>query len=368
MTFQSPSATFENAPARNSKLAIGGMVLAILGLVLCPTILLALIALPLSIAALVRINRRPGELSGKGFALTGLITSIVSLLIGPLVLLVFAGPALIMMPALGRSRELSNRSYCAANLRGIVMSMNIYAADSNDIFPVLQPAAPGAYLSAGPGTPGSANAEATIESIYKSGPGGDVLQAQWLLVLRSQVSTKQYICKSDTFATVPAVSTNPSGTFNTNFQGGNQVSYSFAFPYTSKNEVGKWWTALTDSSLPVASDIAPKHGDSFRGVTADTTILTPGTDKRMPFNAPNHDFEGQNVAYSDGHAEWVRSPTIGQNDDNIWTIGQTSAGFPYPAIGRALDGSGRVPAMIDSTTAPFDIVMVPVRSNIGDVR
>lgn len=368
MTYQPQAVSFENAPARNSKLAIGGMVLAILGLLLCPTILFALIALPLSIVALVRINRNPGQLSGKGFALTGLITSIIALLLGPLMLFIVAGPIAVLMPSLGRARELSNRSYCAANLRGIGQSMNIYAADNNDVFPVLQPAARGAYLTAGPGTPGSSDAEATIESMYKSGPGGDVLQAQWLLVLRNQVGPKQYVCKTDVFATAPAVSTNTSGSFFTNFQGGNQISYSFAFPYTSKNEVGKWWTALTDSSLPIASDIAPKHGDNFRGTTVDATAMSHGTGKTNPSNSPNHDFQGQNVAFSDVHVEWVRNPEVGQNSDNIWTISDPTSSSATHGLARTLDGSGRVPTTTDATTAPFDIVMVPVRSNTGDVR
>ena len=100
-------------------MALTSMILGIAGLplVLCFGAggLLGLIGLILGI---VSINKSPGQFSGKGFAITGIVTGGVSLLGVPLALA-------IMLPAMGKARELSNRALCAANLRGTVQSMNV---------------------------------------------------------------------------------------------------------------------------------------------------------------------------------------------------------------------------------------------------
>ena len=58
----------------------------------------------------------------RGFTLIELlvVVAIIALLIA------------ILLPSLGKARELSNRSVCAANLRGVTQSLNVYAADNAD--------------------------------------------------------------------------------------------------------------------------------------------------------------------------------------------------------------------------------------------
>lgn len=36
-------------------------------------------------------------------------------------------------------------------------------------------------------------------------------------------------------------------------------------------------------------------------------------------NSPNHELDGQNVLYTDGHVTWQITPLAGQNNDNIFT-------------------------------------------------
>ncbi|HVT81034.1 MAG TPA: hypothetical protein VHM90_10290, partial [Phycisphaerae bacterium] len=54
---------------------------------------------------------------------------------GPAVVAVAAMGTAVLLPSLGKSRELANRAVDAANLRGLAMSCNIYAADNNDKLP-----------------------------------------------------------------------------------------------------------------------------------------------------------------------------------------------------------------------------------------
>lgn len=304
----------------------------------------------------------------RGFTLIELlvVVAIIALLIA------------ILLPSLGRARELSNRSYCAANLRGIIQSMNIYAADSNDVFPVLPSSSNTGYSATSTvGTAGN-NAEAVIGSMYQaSAASGPVYQGLWVLVLRNQVSSKQFVCKSDNFATggsaVSQSGSNFALTFTKNGSSFAQdvVSYSMAYAWTgSPVTVGKWWTALTDSSLPVMSDMAPANGQSLNGTTIDTDgssgaqgdSATAANNNARSWNSPNHNGDGQNVGYSDVHVEWVRKPTVGQNGENIWCTG-VATGNATP-----ISSAGTIPAAISGTTAPFDIVMVPTRLANGNLQ
>jgi len=354
----------------SSGMALTSMILGICGIATgCFGIgaVLGIIGLILGIIALSRANKNPMQYGGKGYAITGIVTSCVGTFVAfPLVLA-------MLLPSLGRARELSNRSYCAANLRGIGQSMNIYAADNMDVFPILPSNTATGYTMTSPGS-ADANAELAINRMYAATPtNGPVLAGPWVLVMRNQTSPKQFICKSDDFASTPAaippqISTYPV-TFQTNPASATaapgSLSYSFAYPWTGTPvTVGKWWTALTDSSLPIMSDMAPANGERLNRTTIDaqgggnSDTAIPAAGNPRSWNSPNHAGDGQNVGFSDVHVEWVRKPTVGQNSDNIWGVGTGS--IAVPPAGSVLPISG--------STAPFDTVMVPTRTASGALR
>src|SRR5579875_3449084 len=104
---------YDLLPAR-SGLSLASMILGIIGLVTSCFgigILIGLVGLILGIIAFVRINKDPRVHSGMGFAIAGIATGSVALIALPILLA-------ILFPGLSRSREISNRAFCAANLRG----------------------------------------------------------------------------------------------------------------------------------------------------------------------------------------------------------------------------------------------------------
>ena len=355
-------------PTKTSGMAIWSMVLGIAGVIICGFgVPFSLVALILGIIAMAKINRQPMQVGGRGYAMTGIILGTCGFA-GVVVIALLIG---ILTPSLGRARELSNRGYCSANLRGIMQSCNIYAADNADTFPVISRrsdiTARGARYDAAStlGTPNS-NANNTMESLYSTGSpaGAPVYQNLWMLVLENQVSPKQFICKSDPAAGAVAAPQTFGGNYAVTFTSNgttvdlSRVSYSVAYMYNNKGEVGGWWKSVTDPTLPLISDMAPLNGEGSRGVTINVTSLT-GSPKT--YNSRNHGGDGQVVGYSDVHAMFERRPDVGANSDNIWTSGGTSGGTPS---GIPITMPGTI-TPIGTETSPWDTIMVPVRNSSG---
>jgi prepilin-type N-terminal cleavage/methylation domain-containing protein len=271
----------------------------------------------------------------------------------------------ILLPSLGRARELSNRGYCAANLRGIMQSCNIYAADNADTFPALPNGTNGtAYQpSANLGTPGSV-ADTVISTMYGSNSTGPIYQNLWLLVLKNQVAPKQFICKSDPVATANAAPQTNNNNYAVTFTSDGttvdllRVSYSVAFMYNNTGAVGGWWKSVTDSTLPLIADMAPANGTVLNGVTVNTTNISGSP---RSYNSNNHGGDGEVVGYSDVHANFERRPDVGGNADNIWTGNGTGG----PSATGTATSAGSIGTGIGSVSSPWDTVLVPSATSNG---
>src|SRR5205085_3518040 len=71
---------------------------------------------------------------------------------------------LVLLPSRGHMGP-SNRSFCASNLRGTTQSMNVYAADYNDAYPVIAVTGGYARAAGGGGVP-DVDAGTTVRSMY----------------------------------------------------------------------------------------------------------------------------------------------------------------------------------------------------------
>ena len=246
---------------------------------------------------------------------------------------------------------MANRGTCAANLRGIVQSMNLYGAAEGDMFPVLP------YAPYGPGNSGTSAATAgpteqqALDYMYGSASPlkGSPLAGTWILVLQGNVAPRQFLCKSDPHATVTA-QTMSGGDHYTNFQSDDQISYSFAYPYTRDGKVGDGWKSAADASIPIAADMNPLNGTG--NPRRDTTNPTGG----KAANSNNHQGEGQSVAFGDAHVEFVRRLDVGQNNDNIYTISGVKGGSPRGTAPT------QAPINIEDNPGNTDIVLVPARN------
>jgi prepilin-type processing-associated H-X9-DG protein len=76
-----------------------------------------------------------------------------------------------------------------------------------------------------------------------------------------------------------------------------------------------------------------KPSSKTQGFTAPPADLTGAAyvtalRKRKSANSRNHNHDGQNVAYLDGHAKWTNNPKAGVDDDSIWSNWQHENGVP----------------------------------------
>jgi len=314
----------------------------------------------------------------KGFTLIELLVviAIIALLIA------------ILLPSLGRARELANRTACSANITGIIKSCVIYAQSNQDSFPT-----PGSVQSNNGyrtdvgivGTSTQADA-ATLEiqaSTNNSDPDykatavntrGNVNAALWMLVLQGGVSSKGLLCKSDPVASTPSKLTNSSGNYYLTPDSNRAVSYSIAYPYSTNGSLGGWWRDNTESDVPIVSDMAPASGTGSptRNPAALTIVAAGGSAKQ--WNSNNHGGEGEEVGFGDAHVEWTTKPMVGpvvtatNDNDNIWSAnpaGLTSTSTQSTAVTGQTSTTGTVPTRSNGGSKPYDIVMVPVR-NVSD--
>lgn len=339
-------------PPPRSGLARTAMILGIASIPLVCVfgagLLLAVAALTLGIIAVRQISRTPESAGGKGMAVTGIVTACATL--GPVLLVA------LILPSLGRPRELRSRSYCAANIRGVLQSMVVYASENGDALPVMPPpSTPGAYAIFTTVAPAS-TADLTLKRMYEtSNMNGDVTAPFWILVLQQRATAKQLICRNDGYGGVAAPVNDSSSNFFANLTVGTNdkvdktLSYSLAYPYSTDATpvVGPWWKNTGEATLPLMSDMAPLHGTGRPA--ADVT----GTTKTA--NSFNHGRDSQNVGYADVHAQMEKGPRVGQDGDNIFTTSGTPTGTPVSP------GRIDVTTFRSSAAPPFGTVMVPVR-------
>ncbi|HVT80761.1 MAG TPA: DUF4190 domain-containing protein, partial [Phycisphaerae bacterium] len=294
--YQTPQGFVPQGPGGPPRvgLSVTAMVLGIVGMVTGLFLIggvIGIVAIIIGIVAVAQASKNPQRVGGIGFAWTGIITGILSL-----VLAAVLGVA-VMLPSLGRAREISNRSYCSANLTGILKSANVYANDNADDFPIVLP--PRGSISYGGGSASSSTADGALAEIYSAGAQRGNLSANlWVLVLKGYTAPKQYLCKSDPNNSTVA-SPSSSGSYYNNFLGVQNFSYSTAIPWNSRGVKADFWRSIVDASLPLMADMAPHNGDSVSGGTVQ--VQTFASNPRL-WNSPIHGGEGQTVGWSDAHA------------------------------------------------------------------
>jgi prepilin-type N-terminal cleavage/methylation domain-containing protein/prepilin-type processing-associated H-X9-DG protein len=248
----------------------------------------------------------------------------------------------ILLPSLSRARELSKRLVSAANLKGIGTSAKLYANDNFEKWMV--PGFKSGLVGTGgiTYTPNGAGLPNEVASVgwqterrrpsrdqLPNGIGGStavsVTRAYWLLVRSGDVTVKQFVC--------PSSGDEPDPTENLDlyydFASINNISYGYQVPFGPKDTQPR---EGADNRAVFGADKGPWYAETgpsanefqTAGENGGPLTLDDGPKNWRRFNSPNHggtgNGEGQNCLFADGHVTFERTPAVGIDNDNIYSI------------------------------------------------
>jgi len=237
----------------------------------------------------------------KAFTLVELLVviAIVSMLVG------------ILMPSLARAREIARRAVCRKNCHSIGEALNTYAAEFT-AYPNVYSDRGGAYMVGSRVTDPNYSLKGNSCNLY-------------LLVRRDNLGSRAFLCPSTGYRTNP----DEKSATDDDFRSYDNLSYSFHVqrPEQSSNKERRPLALNSNPSMVILADRTPISGmtswsehSASGGWEATPTSQTAqgGTDHALE-NSFNHEQEGQNALYRDGHVEWRAGPACGVESDNIWT-------------------------------------------------
>jgi len=318
---------------KTSGMAIAAMVLGILSFFTLG--LTALPALIFGIISLVIIEKSGGRITGRGFAITGIVTPVLGVL--PLM-----G---ILLPALARTRCVAYRMVCGTNLSGLGKAMLIYSNDYDEKFPRA-----GGVDSVWSYRISNWKADNRFGAygLGRDGMGGTatITSSFYLLVKYCEVTPKSFVCNKDSGTTefkpikYHARMQDMVHFWDFGPEASEHCSYAYHMPY------GLY--TLTTSSEPgmaVAADRNPwmkSPGAEGKGPNLLARYNPDGGKEKVRIgNSITHQEDGQNVLHVDCHVAFEIQPFCGINDDNIYTFWDGGdirrGGYPIANVSEPMD-------------------------------
>jgi len=217
----------------------------------------------------------------------------------------------ILLPSLERVRHQGYIVKCAANLQQLGEGLQIYSNDNHGNYPRTT------YNPAAPYTKGTG--VTATDPFAAGGPAANDLTAPLFLLLRTQkIPNAMMICPYNDVNSFTPDAAQPLTQSNFTDWTKN-LGYSYANPYPSASAAAKEYrlSGHLSSEFPLMADLNPGP-KPYGGNIASITVNSPWSQKKKA-NSDNHEEDGQNVLYADGHVDWKTTVFCGPNNDNIYT-------------------------------------------------
>ena len=308
----------EKIHVRVSGLAISAFILGLLCILIIPLQLLMLAlnilyvvmpiaAILLGITSLIQIGMSAGRVTGKGFAVIGIVIPIVIHL------------AIMVAVSFKPHRHL-DLMVCGTNLAGLGKAMLIYAGDYDERLP-LSGGSDCAWAPRIPDWKADNLFEAFNMQVDGSGGQTSISSSLYLLVKYCDVTPKSFVCRGDHGTTEFKPSkygVDESMLFDLWDFGPNppmHCSYSYHVPFGEYR-----LTAASKPGMAIAADRNPWIDSPFEKA-GDFRAFDPNSGPRAirAGNTFAHDRDGQNVLFLDNHVSFEKRPFCGVNEDNIYT-------------------------------------------------
>jgi prepilin-type N-terminal cleavage/methylation domain-containing protein len=260
----------------------------------------------------------------------------------------------ILLPSLNRARETANRIKCGSNLRQIGQALLLYSNENNGNFPRTY------YDNIGTSFIVNNFGVGASDPFAGGSASGNVgtnnIPASMFLILRTEeISSAVFICPSSS-----ATAENYGGGTNTALNKCNfsliaqNLSYSYANPFPNASALGFGYKMNSSMSPDFAlmADINP--GSTTTGTTANPFLgLTQNSaNSSMKYgNSTNHDQDGENVLFADGHVDFDNNPFVGIQQDCIYTQSDIT--------GTSTSGNGNNGTTVGSPSSANDSILLP---------
>ncbi len=224
----------------------------------------------------------------KGFTLIELLVviAIIALLVA------------ILVPSLGRARELARRVWCASNLNAIGKGMYLYDTENDQGVPILPDISATETLYKADLTMGSECTKAKLGTGAQNG--------FCLLIEANSISWGHFVCPSSDVNKADR----SSGDDRKYGLGGNDggasgvqtfIAYGIQVPYNNSNEDNKCQLKMDmDAEIVIIGDRGPRNSSDY-----------------WTEFSPNHRNTGENIAFPDTHVEWSKHKDPSNNNVNL---------------------------------------------------
>ena len=312
------------------------------------------------------------KMKKKGFTLVELLV----------VIAIIAMLLAILMPALGKVRQLAQRIMCSTNLSGLGKAMLTYSNDDKyESFPIA--GASGSYWNTGASsTAGTCSWDWRISTFVNTATPGyaTISSCLYLLVKIADTTPEQFICpgsdnKKFDLANYSLHSSYSTATFTdvwdfgrksdakasyTMGKGHNTYSYQLPLPIRT----GQTAYPISTTSNPAKAVMADRNPYWQYGVTAYLYTINTSSSKVYDDSITNgnntyHQKEGQNVLYADNHAKFEKTANCAISQDNIYTCWNTATLSSTDSDQRRMGGTSAT-GTIASTTSSSSIECGPI--------
>jgi prepilin-type processing-associated H-X9-DG protein len=217
----------------------------------------------------------------------------------------------------------SNRIGCASNLRQIGQAIQLYANENNHAYPRTRMDVATAHH------PTWGTGAATTQPFAPDGPQPTDVTAALFLLLRTQdITAEVFTCPRSNESKWDFGGSDKTALDWSNWNGttgiSQNLSYSYQDPYPTNEALQTGWKLDTSISADyaVAADINPGTNTTGAGSSALNVLqvkVSSSSQQIRGANSPNHERDGQNVLYGDGHVTFEQNPFVGVQGDNIYT-------------------------------------------------
>jgi len=224
----------------------------------------------------------------------------------------------ILLPALNRAREQANRVKCASNLSQVGKAIVMYANENKGSYPRTHYTVGSAVNTTNAGA-------AQPNSFVAGGPGpvgtNNVCASLFLLAKTQDMSSQVFICPSS--QAEPDTYQNQTAQNRSNFTDVKlNLSYSYIAAFPTATAVAAGFSIKNiGAEFAVGSDMNPGNGGGTPPDNVTGAQPTWPRSQMITANSNNHNGDGQNVLYGDGHAEFQSTPFVGMQRG---TAGSTS--------------------------------------------